>query len=407
MTRKEDFLTEIFAYLLENDEVFFKIVIDKFFKIKNQAFLYEQTTVETQQSVGDGSIDLKLTSGSENIIFIENKIDAGWSRENQMSNFLKEVSNYKHGELFLIKSISNSLTIPKDIKDVDRFKGPFYWQDLFELLKEIKNRPLITAFMDLFNNHEFRLSPEKPIKSISNKDQICRVLNSVCEMADVKHTTQSISNNYEPQFTNHKSISGGTSNILFHSFGIKPIINPYNKVTQARQLTLGEVHLITLFKKSGQYKTNLKNGAVIAFMYTFWQTKIDDEGKLHSTNLFNQLNNSLEEDDWKEEIKPSIEDTAQKIKKCFKKISQDSLFSSIIELQNNKSEVTAHHDAVILPIAYTADKISQFYQDNDGLKEYYCSLLQMLVKMSNKYSLFKIIDDFYLKQFYTILKKRN
>ena len=131
---KENFLTEIFAYCLENDEIF----RNKFLTLINYQKEYFDFKVKTQFVDYDlGRPDLHITIDSDTILLIECKVDSK-QQITQLSRYneiLRKSNSTKNYLIFLTKFYENfthqndTTIIFKDIR----------WYQIFELLRHSEN----------------------------------------------------------------------------------------------------------------------------------------------------------------------------------------------------------------------------------------------------------------------------
>jgi len=132
---EENFFTELFAYILENN----KAVLNKFLSqinpnIKNPRIHTQHSfNNETNQQIAD---ILLIDPLSEEMIIIESKIQADFDSD-QINGYLKLVKDKKDSKVISItKYDSEKLNNFKDkLKDKKKFNH-FYWSQIYRILKD-------------------------------------------------------------------------------------------------------------------------------------------------------------------------------------------------------------------------------------------------------------------------------
>jgi len=174
---KENFFTEILAFILKQD----KKLLEKFVRKLGFSDNIRNLTIETQVFHEGKMIDMEIKNKKISI-FIENKLGSSVSEtkyetenevqiENQLVNYLKIQENRKGLEGYVVLLTQFNEIIREDIKNNKKFKGHIFWHNIYPLFYQYKPkneriRFLINQFKGLMEDENMN-----PYQKIS-KDMI-------------------------------------------------------------------------------------------------------------------------------------------------------------------------------------------------------------------------------------------
>jgi len=164
----EDFVTEIFAYILKNDEVLLKDFIKKFkigqIEDLNESTIKTQVTYSKLKNHKHDSIPDVSIYGNNLIVFIECKINA-YEGDDQLARYADHLDNFnsKGVLVYLTRDFdpkSKEVVLRNCKKDTNFLQ--IRWYEIFNFLKKKKKKNLfITEFlkfmkeMNLANNNQY------------------------------------------------------------------------------------------------------------------------------------------------------------------------------------------------------------------------------------------------------------
>ena len=130
---REDYLTELFSYMLNNveglKEGYVDFLYSKLKEINNNK--NEEITVETQVSIRNGRIDLLIQNGSEGFI-CEHKVYSGLS-DGQISKYVEGMKEYNPTKKYHTVLITASVMQHTQKADIT-----LTWADIYEFLDSFK-----------------------------------------------------------------------------------------------------------------------------------------------------------------------------------------------------------------------------------------------------------------------------
>lgn len=235
-TRREDFLTEVFALLLENVPIFFGKIINELFDIK--IFDFTMTESYTQIHIdSDSTPDLVLkSSDKKNIAVIENKVTADFT-PNQLPRYMNYCSKFDYGKLILLKSKYRNLSIPDEIKDNPDFIM-IHWEEIYQFTKNLsennlspRDELLIKAFLELLKDYGFddyvndidwlNYDNEEIKQNQDIISNIIKTLDQLVKSEKVQKIVDLIPQRYEPRIVREPKRSG-SGPYLFHDLRMIP-----------------------------------------------------------------------------------------------------------------------------------------------------------------------------------------
>jgi hypothetical protein len=138
----ENFTTEVLVHLINNDKAFGKIFIQQIIHDKRIHRSFKCATAESQQSFGNGIVDIVLAAGNKSVL-IEIKIAAaetetkiyGKGRVSQVQKYL----DYKVGPVaYLTTKAVSTPDLKLRSKKSSYFLGQSYFEDLFDKLVRVR-----------------------------------------------------------------------------------------------------------------------------------------------------------------------------------------------------------------------------------------------------------------------------
>ena len=149
---KENFFTEILAFILNKDKDLFK----NFISLIGLDYSIETSSINTQVLVERKIIDMEIIINDSISIFIENKIDSTINKSkgekdgsifinNQLENYIK-IQNSKtkqKGYVVLLTQYSESI----DKKIGNQLLTQIFWEDVYSLLKNHSSKNNISKFL--------------------------------------------------------------------------------------------------------------------------------------------------------------------------------------------------------------------------------------------------------------------
>lgn len=187
--QEEDFLTEIFAFILENDSELLKNFL-KEFSIINDSKHFEVKSVKTQYSVKkileyqqdtNSRIDLVVTL-ENHLIFIENKVDST-AGENQLKKYAEQLDSLKCTNktlIFLTKNfekISETYIKENCINPMHINIICIRWYQVYELLKQnISNSIFVKHFVNYLEDMNINLATQFSPSDLTTMNSMSKVL---------------------------------------------------------------------------------------------------------------------------------------------------------------------------------------------------------------------------------------
>jgi len=170
ITPVEDFTTEVFASILETDEVILKIFITEILELN-----YDEFQIETQKnySLSNGEraiIDIVLKS--KNVIcFIENKVESceGLNQLDKYSRVLDSLTEYKERYLFYCTKYFD----PKE-ENRHRFRQ-FRWHNIAQIIKSSENN-IAKDFFNFLKSNNMSQRDEITTRDLFNLENIKETL---------------------------------------------------------------------------------------------------------------------------------------------------------------------------------------------------------------------------------------
>jgi hypothetical protein len=137
----ENFTTEVLVHLINKDKVFRRIFISHIIRDGRILRRFKRATAESQQSFGNGIVDIVLTSG-ESRVLVEVKITAGETETKIYGKgWVSQVQKYldfKAGRVaYLTTKVVGTPILGVESK---RFLGQTYFEDLYDHLVEAKTK---------------------------------------------------------------------------------------------------------------------------------------------------------------------------------------------------------------------------------------------------------------------------
>ena len=402
-TRREDFLTEVFAFLLENVPLFFEKIINDLFYIK--IFDFTRTESCTQIPIDSNSTpDLVLkSSDKKNIVVIENKDTADFTRD-QLPRYMKYCSKFDYGKLILLKSKYHNLLIPDEIKDNPDFIM-VHWEEIYQFTKNLSENNLsqhdellIKAFLELLkdygfddyvNDSDWLNYDNEEIKQ--NQDIISNIIKTLDQLVKSEKVQKSVGlipKSYQPLIETNHGISGSGSSP-------RPYLAHYLNLIPKGDIKFPfYVSLSTFFIKSDMYKHTPSDYPAICLHYSFYQPMftMNSQGKDHCKRLLETYNLKYTPEFWNSVAKPLYEKYANKIEYIFNTINDSDAFNNLCRIANR--EVVSGGNSTLVPIAYTHEIIHSNPQKED-LEKYYLDILEKIIIILNEFNIFNIKDDFY------------
>lgn len=400
-TRNEDFLSEVFAFILQNSNLFFSELINVFFDITY--LKYDDTIITTQKNLAkDARVDIFLkSSSSASVLVIENKITAPLHL-NQLNKYLQYIKNNDQYYLLLVNSKLNNFEMPN--LDPAHFKC-VYWEDIYNLVIRLIEKELLqcssTEFflvkslkellnaLDLSNYvsettwlHYDYNTVKQDIEQINT---ICKVLRQTLSPSIVNSLGEFIPYNYNKKISQWTKLSGkgdAPRPILSHNFSIMPKGSTWPF----------DIRLTTFFLKPLLVKTKPHDAPAICLHYVFFQTRIEKEGIEHYKQILKELGIKFNRGLWKNKIQRIYVWTAQKIHESFEKLSEDDKIRKVSSFEN--PSVISYWNSTTLTISYTKDVINQNHF-KPRLQTYYTNLLETIIPILSEYNMFHIRDQFY------------
>jgi len=396
LARSEDFLTEVFTYLLQNSQNFFEEVINKKLAIKDLS--YSNAKINAQQPLQGSRPDITLEQ-NDVLCLIENKILSSLG-PNQLQKYQEHAeSTCKKYSMILIKSRQNYIEIPEAIKKLTNFKDLSWEEDIYLLTKSLLDRNdlpqleyfLLKSFTNLLEDLDLGCISDSEILNSDDTAKICKALNQTLSQ-DIKKSLLEGLPNLKIEVDVEKSGKGKAPRpILFHSFSIYPENDIWFSC-----------NLKTLFHKTDQIKTDPHNQPVICLEYKFFTSRIEIEGKNHYNNLLKKLGIQSIADMWEKYGRPVYQQTKDEIYEKFTSLSRDEEMQKIRSFPD--SGVVQHWNSTALSIAYTKESIDK-HQPNGALKKYYQDIFKVLMPLLKSYGIFQIRDRFHARILENLVKK--
>lgn len=186
-SEEENYFTEAFKILLQNDLIFTENILSYFINKKGynpmDILNSEIDKIETQKSDFDSGKkpDMKITLKSGKKFIIENKLRAQQG-QNQLSDYIERAD-------FVIFITVNYEDIEPTISQDKKFLGHFYWNDIFEFIndysKKSDNQWLFKEFLQFMEGKQMdslkldRLNKEKLDNFIEISGQIKKISNKI------------------------------------------------------------------------------------------------------------------------------------------------------------------------------------------------------------------------------------
>lgn len=160
---KENFITEIFAFILKNNPDLFREFI-KFINLPEFTGVVNNYNIKTQSKHDSSIIDMEIILNEKISIFVENKLDSPIFENtekkgnetiviNQLSNYLKIQKKNTKYQGYVVLLTQYSVDLNSDIKNHPLFLNHLYWKDIYTLFKNCKsneiNNFLLSQFIDL------------------------------------------------------------------------------------------------------------------------------------------------------------------------------------------------------------------------------------------------------------------
>lgn len=149
---KENFTTEVFAYILNCD----KKLLSKFIKLLDLNETIDDYYVCTQVAEGNKIIDMEIIINDSISIFIENKINSSINKSiekkdgktiinNQLENYLEIQKSKENPKCYVVLLSQYSEKIDKIIKD--QLLSVIRWENVYSLLENHQHDDAIVKFL--------------------------------------------------------------------------------------------------------------------------------------------------------------------------------------------------------------------------------------------------------------------
>jgi len=145
----ENFTTEVLVHLINKDKVFRRIFISHIIRDGRILRRFKRATAESQQSFGNGIVDIVLTSG-ESRVLVEVKITAGETETKIYGKgWVSQVQKYLNFKVGRVAYLTTK-AVGAPILGVEskRFLGQTYFEDLYDHL--VNAKPKLTDCGRLF-----------------------------------------------------------------------------------------------------------------------------------------------------------------------------------------------------------------------------------------------------------------
>jgi len=162
VNQKEDYLTELIAFIANISDNFKKIYLKDFLKLKYVRNI-DKYSFETQSRKGEETksiADLVVWKGDEVIAVCEHKIDSDINGD-QLTNYREEYKDCK--KFFLVKPEHHKLKIP--VGEKKYWGEQIIWEDLFELIKN----SVFPEYWKYDNDKDYFKHEKKPKRNSENK----------------------------------------------------------------------------------------------------------------------------------------------------------------------------------------------------------------------------------------------
>lgn len=184
-SEEENYFSESFKVLLQNDKEFTKKILEYFLKKKSydpsKKLDSDIKSIKAQELISDKRPDIEITLESGKKFLIENKLRTQ-QEENQLSDYLERAD-------FVIFITLYYEAIDAKIEKDEKFLGHFYWYEVYDLIKKYYPNPInqwlfnqFTKFMEGKQMDSLkldRLNKEKLDNFIEISGQIKKLSNKI------------------------------------------------------------------------------------------------------------------------------------------------------------------------------------------------------------------------------------